>query len=70
MKLRELLKLPGYGRTVPLRCKAIYVGAPESPVKKEFKAREALVIRNFGDFSPTPVEPFIAQIRNAKGGSQ
>jgi hypothetical protein len=70
MKLRELLKLPGYGRTIPLRGKAIYVAAPESPPKKMLKSREALVIKNFGNFMPAPVEPFIAQIRNVKGGSQ
>jgi hypothetical protein len=70
MKLRELLKLPGYGRTVPLLGKAIYVGAPESPTKERFKTREAMVIRHYAEFAPVPVEPFIAQIRNAKGGSQ
>jgi hypothetical protein len=70
MKLRELLKLPGYGRTVPLSGKAIYVGAPESPTKERFKTREAIVIKHYGEFTPLPVEPFIAQIRNAKGGSQ
>jgi hypothetical protein len=70
MKLRELLKLPGYGRTEPLLGKAIYVGGPESPTKERFRTREAVVIRNYGDFTPAPVEPFIAQIMNAKGGSQ
>jgi hypothetical protein len=70
MKLRELLKLPGYGRTVPLLGKAIYVGGPTSSTKDRFKTREAIVIKNYEGFAPAPVEPFIAQIMHAKGGSQ
>lgn len=70
MKLRELLKLPGYGRTTPLLCKAIYVTAPESPPKERFKTLEAQVIKNYGEFQPTAIEPFIALIKSAKGGGQ
>jgi hypothetical protein len=69
MKLRELLKLPGYGRTAPLLGKAIYIGAPELPAKERFKTLEAAVIKNYGEFSPGPIEPFLAQISKAKGGS-
>jgi len=69
MKLRELLKLPGYGRTVPLLDKTIYMGGPPSPLKDRFKTLEARVIRNYGDFDPASLEPFIDQISKAKGGS-
>jgi hypothetical protein len=69
MKLRELLKLPGYGRATPLCGKAIYVGGPESPTKDRFKTLEAMVIKNYGEFDPTPFEPFMAQISKAKGKS-
>ena len=70
MKLRELLKLPGYGRTTPLIAKAIYMGAPSSPAKERFKTLEAHVIRNFGPFDPQKLTPFISQIRSAKGDSR
>jgi hypothetical protein len=70
MKLRELLKLPGYGRTTPLLGKAVYITAPELPAKERFKTLEALVIKNYGEFSPDAIEPFLAHISKAKGGSQ
>jgi hypothetical protein len=70
MKLRELLKLPGYGRTAPLLAKAIYIAAPASALKDRFNTLETRVIRNYEDFDPSSLEPFIAQISKAKGGTQ
>jgi len=70
MKLRELMKLPGYGRTAPLLEKAIYLGGPVSPLKEKFKIVDATVLRNYGDFDSATLEPFIAGIRKAKGESR
>ena len=67
MKLRDLIKLPGYGRTSPLAGKAIYIGAPESPSKERFKMLEAQVIKNYGEFDAAALAPFLAQINKAKG---
>jgi hypothetical protein len=69
MKLRELLKLPGYGRTAPLRGKAVYVAGPASPPKERFKMLEALVIKNYEQFDPAPLAPFIARISKTQGGT-
>jgi hypothetical protein len=69
MKLRELLKLPGYGRTTPLRAKAVYVGEPQSPAKERFKTLETLVIRNYGEFDPAVLEPLLVQISKENEGS-
>lgn len=69
MKLRELLKLPGYGRTTPLLGKMIYIDAPESPTKARFITREAVVIKNYGGFDPTCLEPFVAQVGKGRGRS-
>ena len=70
MKLRELRKLPGYGRTAPLLDTAVYIGGPASPAKDRFRILEARTIKNYGDFDPASLEPFIAAIANAKGGAQ
>jgi len=70
MKLRELLKLPGYGRTTPLLAKAVYIGSPESPTKERFKTLDTLVVKNYGDFNPVSFEPFLARISQAQGGSR
>jgi hypothetical protein len=67
MKLRELVKLPGYGRTAPLLAKAVYIGGPESPSKVRFKTLEATVIRDYGEFKPATLDPILAQLNRAKG---
>jgi Domain of unknown function (DUF4062) len=67
MKLRDLIKLPGYGRTSPLAAKAVYIGAPESPSKERFKTLEAEVIKNYGEFTAAALAPFLARINKAKG---
>ena len=70
MKLRELLKLPGYGRTAPLTGKAIYIGGPASPMKDRFKTLEARVIRNYDSFDPALLDSFIDDVSKAKGESR
>ena len=70
MKLRELLKLPGYGRTTPLLGKLIYIDGPQSPTKERFMTREASVIKNYGEFDPASLQPFVAVVSKAKGGSR
>lgn len=70
MKLRELLKLPGYGRTAPLIAKGIYMGSPATPLKDRFKTLDACVIKNFSEFDPTSLGQFVSLISKAKGGSQ
>jgi len=62
MKLRELIKLPGYGRTAPLTGKAVYISGPESQQKDLFRTNEALVIRNYGTFTASSLSPFLAQM--------
>jgi hypothetical protein len=69
MKQRELIKLPGYGRTAPLMGKAIYISGPESQQKDLFRTNEALVIRNYGTFLPSSLSPFLAQMSKGQGTS-
>ena len=70
MKLRELRKLPGYGRSAPLLDTAIYISGPTSPAKDRYKTLKARTIKNYGAFDPSLLEPFIAQVTKAKGGSR
>ena len=56
MKLRDLLKLPGYGRSTQLLSKVVYIGPPETLQKERFRTHEAVVIKNYGDFSSTKLK--------------
>jgi hypothetical protein len=67
-KLRDIQKIAGYGRTKPMLAQGIYAGAPETSSKQRYRTREALVIRNFGPFSPDSLKPFIDEINRAKQG--
>lgn len=66
-KLLDLRKLAGYGRTKPLLAKAIFVGAPASPLKERFRTLEAIVIRCTERFTPEPLRPLLAQLEVTKG---
>ncbi len=61
-KLREVQKSAAYGRTRPLRAKAIYVAPPATPQKRRVRTREALVIPQQQDFEPSVLKPFLAQL--------
>jgi len=58
-KLRELKKIGGYGRTEPMRAKAIYVAEPASPSKDRLRTREAMIIRALEGFSPELLDRFV-----------
>jgi hypothetical protein len=62
-KLMDLQKAPGFGRIKPFLAKAIYVAAPETAQKKDFRNYEAAVLTNFGAFSPAAIESFVDQIK-------
>jgi len=65
-KLRDLQKIAGYGRTKPMLAQAIYTGPPDNPAKQRYRTREALLLRNFGDFTPDTLQPFIDEIQRAQ----
>lgn len=57
-KLRELQKVAGYGRTEPMRAKAILVTDPPSPGKERLRTREAMILRSTAGDAATALEPF------------
>ncbi|HKP72270.1 MAG TPA: TIR domain-containing protein [Pyrinomonadaceae bacterium] len=67
MKLRELQKIAGYGRTAPLLAKAIYAGAPRTDAKERLRDRDTLIVKHYEQFSPESLQGFLAELRKAKG---
>jgi hypothetical protein len=70
-KLRDLQKIAGYGRTKPMSAKCIYIGPNETEHKRDFRTHDAVVIKNFDNFSPASLTPLLAQFaqtQSAKGG--
>jgi len=70
LKKTDLIKLSGYGRTKPMLAKAFYITAPQTAGKERFRIQDGLVIKNYGEFSPASLNPFIEQIERAKGARQ
>ncbi len=66
-KLADLQKVAGYGRTEPMKVKAVYLAAPLTKFKERFRTREALMIKHFDDFSPKALEPFLGALKNGHG---
>jgi hypothetical protein len=64
-KLRELLKIAGYGRSKPIAAKAVYVTAPAAPEKARFRTHEAIVINAGETVTPSTLEPFLSRLREA-----
>lgn len=68
-KRRDLKKIVGLDRRSPLAAEAIYVAAPRTPHKQLFKCPDALVIKDFGDFSPATLDCFLDRIQAAERGA-
>jgi hypothetical protein len=65
-KMLDLIKAPGYGRGQPMLANMIFLDAPETPQKQRFRTHEAMVIKNFGVFSPEPLAPFLEKLQSGK----
>lgn len=59
MKLFDLVKAPGWGRTDPFRAKAVVVAPPHSTDKASYSTKEALVLDASAGVSPSVLEPFL-----------
>jgi hypothetical protein len=57
-------------RAKPLLAKAVYVAPPRIQPKELFMTREAIVIKNFGDFHPDSLATFHQKIQEAKGAAR
>jgi hypothetical protein len=68
-KLKELRKVDVF-RDRPLLAKAIYVAGPETDQKRNFATDDALVLKNFGEFSPESLNPFLTEIETVSKGAE
>ncbi len=48
-KMRDFLKINGYGREQPLNIKAVYLASPDSPSKQRFRSVEAEVLNGLNE---------------------
>jgi len=64
IKLRELLKAAGGGRSGPIHPQAVYVAPPEDHRKERFRSLQARVIRQGAAFQPNAeLEAFVGQLK-------
>ena len=69
-KRRDLEKVAAYGREHPLLARAVYLTGERTTHKQLFRTHDALVLKNFGDFTPESLSPFLDLLARgeAKGG--
>ncbi len=67
----RLRGLTGFGRPRPLSAVGVFVAGQETPQKKLFQTREAIVIKDFGAFNPEkPPEKLTEFLAQVKGGAK
>ena len=65
MKLMNLMKAPGYGRTKPFVAKTVYLAPPMDRRKQRYRTHSAEVVVQEGDaFAPALLGAFTATIKN------
>jgi len=63
IKLRELLKTAGAGRTGPIHPQAVYIAPPDDHRKERLRSLQARVIRQGPEFKPdADLEAFVAEL--------
>lgn len=62
-KQRDLLKIAGYGRTLPLLGKSIVLARPTTPNKERFRSHDMLVINCIEGFTPEQMSDFASSLR-------
>jgi hypothetical protein len=62
-KLRELRKIIGLGRTTELLGKALYISAPLTKQKENFRSLEVKTLRDEGEFPPPGLLQFLQEVQ-------
>ena len=67
-KLKDLRRIDGFREKKPVLSKGIYVAGPETEQKRLFTSADALVMKDFGQFSPESIQPFLNQLEESSVG--
>jgi hypothetical protein len=70
LRLLDLIKVRGWGRTEPYLAQALWVGAPATPNKEKLHVTQALVLNGLANPGPTTLEPFLAQLEGRDASSR
>ncbi len=67
IKLRELLKAAGSGRSGPIETQAVYVAPPDDHRKERFRSLQARVIRQGAEFKPdAELAAFVTELKGVR----
>ncbi len=61
-KLQDLLKAPGFGRSKPIKAKAVYLGRDNGINKENIEKGKAMLISGAGDFNEEKLVPFLQKL--------
>ena len=65
-KVRDLMKISGYGRTKPLNMKAMLLAEPKTRFKTRYRTQDMEVINMFSGFDETPLKELSTKIKSLK----
>jgi hypothetical protein len=65
-KTRELLKIAGYGRPQPLKCKGIVLAPPLMPSKERIRAHDTIILDCTNGLTREKINPFIEKVNQLK----
>ncbi|MDT5157291.1 MAG: hypothetical protein QOH51_1648 [Acidobacteriota bacterium] len=68
IKWGDIEKAVAAERTVPLLARCVYVTGTPTGHKTLYKTREAVLVKNFKEFTPESLEPFLARVESAAKG--
>jgi hypothetical protein len=67
IKLRDVLKAPGYGRTAPIAVQGVYIGPPLDHRKERFRSHDTHVIQAEPDFAANAaLTKFVQALKEAR----
>ncbi|MDF1698847.1 MAG: effector-associated domain EAD1-containing protein [Saprospiraceae bacterium] len=64
-KVQDLRKIAGYGRSTPLKHKAIYVAGPTNKQKERLRFHDTLLIDGLNGFDPEQLTQFVNKIKKS-----